>query len=118
MITDPLYQAVQKAVEEEGIDPLGQIAIGADTTAQILAALEAARGETVNTDSQAKELEFLKVRVQELEKQKHKLLNSLQLLLEEYESQKSQFGSDYIWQKYESIESVELAQELIANMQG
>lgn len=41
-----LYEAMQHAVDEEGIDDLGQLAIGPENTARILTALRIARGET------------------------------------------------------------------------
>jgi len=40
-----LYEAMQKAVDEEGIDDLGQLSIGTSNTAAILTALKIARGE-------------------------------------------------------------------------
>ena len=40
-----LYEAMQKAVDEEGIDDLGQMCIGTSNTAAILTALKIARGE-------------------------------------------------------------------------
>jgi hypothetical protein len=40
-----LYETMQKAVDEEGIDDSGQLAIGHENTAAILTALKIARGE-------------------------------------------------------------------------
>ena len=42
----------------------------------------------------------------ELERERNQLLVTLEILLEEYESQRCQFGEEYLWKKYELPEVV------------
>jgi len=41
------------------------------------------------------------------------LIEALKELLEEYDMQRSQFGDDYIWEKYERVAVIAKARELV-----
>ena len=46
------------------------------------------------------------------------LLKALERLFDEYKNQQNQFGSDYIWKKYEDAGAIEEARRLIDELKG